>query len=308
MLQLPIKKADTSRVSIAELQLALSEGLSESFKDVNVSLSCCPDLKKKPYNFYCSTIGRGAIFDVGGPGYLVPDTNFEKRYSLDQLLGLCSVLEVPDDLIFGPCAGPFWELGSNSEMVACKHSKDNFSNSFVSWAYEDDKKLPKASFKSISSNNFGLLGNFFVSSQDEESTVLKISASGRLSDLNFTDAIQKCISESFPKKVISMGGLFVVSNSRINCHVMPNFSPKRLVNSCMVNEWLKFFAFEPPMTFATVLHSHDPGLDLRMEHSHGLNENNRQLGHYHNDIDGDTVSYEGIFALADKAIRVDMPQ
>ena len=308
MIQLPVKKADASDVSLSEVQAALSENLCECFKDVDVSLTQCPDLDRKPYDFFCKTIGRGAIFDVGGPGYLVPDPNFEKKYSFDQILGLCSVLEVPDDIIFGPCAGPFWEVGTNCEMIAGKNSNDDFSNSFVSWAYHDEDKSSKSSFKATKSNNFGILGNFFVSPQNEESTVLKVSATGRLSDLNFTQSIQKCISDSFPKKVISMGGLFVVSNSRINCHVMPNFSQERLLNSCMVNEWLKFFPFEPPMTFATVLHTHDPGLDLRMEHSHGMNENKMQLGHYHNDIDGDTVSYEGVFALADKVIRVDMPQ
>ena len=308
MLQLPIKKVDAANVLMSELKVVLSDKLTENFKDVSVSLSPCPNLRKKPYNFYCDTIGKGAIFDVGGPGNLVPEPNLAKKYSLDQLLGLCSVLEVPDDLIFGACAGPFWEMGTNCEMVAYKNSTDVLSSSFVSWAHEDDGKSVKTRFKSISSNNFGLLGNFFVSSHFSESPVFKISASGRLSDLNFTEAIRKAISDSFPKKIISMGGIFVVSDSRINCHVMPNFSDEKLISNCMVNDWLRFFSFDSPMTFATVLHSYDPGLDLRMEHSHGLNEINRQLGHYHNDIDADSVSYEGVFALADKVIRVDMPQ
>ena len=304
MKQLPLKAVETFQPSLKSLKTALGENLTQYFADVNVKLEPCPDLNESPFRFPISNISKGAILDVGGPANLLPTPNKSKKYSLEQLLDLCNILHVPNEIIFGSCAGPFWEMGKNCEMVACKKSSSTESDSFLGYV---DESSDGARFKCSSSNNFGLLGNFFVCSEEEESTILRIKAKTRLTNENFTNAIRNVISQNFPNQVVSLGGVFSVTGSQTNCHVMPDFSQEPLENDKMVQDWLNFYEFDESMTFASVLHSHDPGLNLRMEHSHGYNEERKQLGHYHYDLNPETVEYDGVFALATKVVRIDMP-
>lgn len=53
--------------------------------------------------------------------------------------------------------------------------------------------------------------------------------------------------------------------------------------------------------------SQDPGLDLRVEHTHGYSIQNQQGGHYHEDVTPTQVEYIGYFNFAEKVIRVDKP-
>jgi len=304
MSQLPLKEIEAKQPGLRKLKNSIEGNLKEYFEDVKVCLEVCPDLNQKPFNFPAKSISNGAILDVGGPANLTPSPNLSKKYSMDQLLDLCNVLQVPNDILFGACAGPFWKVGKNSEMVACKLSKSQESKSFLGLVNENNSN---AEFKTTCSNEFGILGNFFVCGEEPESTVLRITARKRISDENFTNSVRKSIMKDFPEEIISLGGVFSVSQSKLNCHVMPDFSTKPLENDEMVKDWLNFYAFDAPMTFASVLHCHDPGLKLRMEHSHGYNEVNGQLGHYHNDLNPENVIYDGVFALASKVIRIDMP-
>ena len=47
-----------------------------------------------------------------------------------------------------------------------------------------------------------------------------------------------------------------------------------------VNQWLKFYTVSAPLTVLSVFVSRDPGLDLRVEHSHGWGEDGAQGGLY----------------------------
>ena len=304
MSKLPLKVIESSDISLKIIEDVLATKLNDYFECIEVKLGTCPDLRSQPFNFPVSTISEGAILDIGGPQFLIPQPNLTKQYSMDKMLDLCNILHVPNELMFGACAGPFWEVGKNSEMVACKHGNNLKSNSLLGYV---DEETGKSAFEATSSDNFGILGNFFVCSEELESTVLRISVQKRKTDLNFTNSIRKSISEALPNQIISLGGVFTASNSRLNCHVMPDFSLTPLVNDEMVNKWLNFYHFASPMTFASVLHCHDPGLNLRMEHSHGFNLESQQLGHYHNDLDPESVRYEGVFCLASKIVRIDMP-
>jgi hypothetical protein len=52
--------------------------------------------------------------------------------------------------------------------------------------------------------------------------------------------------------------------------------------------------------------SHDPGLDLRIEHTHCFS-NHGEGGHYHYDITPDEVEYHGYYTVAEKIVRIDKP-
>jgi len=77
-----------------------------------------------------------------------------------------------------------------------------------------------------------------------------------------------------------------------------------------VDKWLKFFQVSPPFLCQSVLVSSDPGLDLRVEHSHGwtLHEGATEAGHYHYDILPQDVEYHGIYTVAQKIVRIDRPK
>ena len=70
-----------------------------------------------------------------------------------------------------------------------------------------------------------------------------------------------------------------------------------------VNQWLKFYEMSAPLTVLSVMVSRDPGLDLRVEHSHGWGEDGVQGGHYHYDTTPDTVRYTGYYNLASTCYR-----
>ena len=54
--------------------------------------------------------------------------------------------------------------------------------------------------------------------------------------------------------------------------------------------------------------STDPGLDLRVEHTHGYSTVNGEGGHYHIDTTPDEIQYEGYFCPAEFIYRLDAPK
>jgi len=157
-----------------------------------------------------------------------------------------------------------------------------------------------------------VLSNVFVSGGKGQ--VLEVKCSVRLDkSKNFTSAIREALRQEFGEaKPIALGGLFRVTDSSTKIHVMRDFSETPLKSEEDVNTWLKFFHIKPPMLFQSVLVSSDPGLDLRIDHSHGWRLNGEgereEAGHYHYDDMPDTVEYHGIYATAERIIRIDRPQ
>lgn len=74
-------------------------------------------------------------------------------------------------------------------------------------------------------------------------------------------------------------------------------------------EWLSYHVFDAPVVCLSVMHSADPGLGLRMEHTHCFGVGGRSGGHYHYDIlDGDgDVEYEAFLNVASVVYRIDRP-
>jgi len=64
---------------------------------------------------------------------------------------------------------------------------------------------------------------------------------------------------------------------------------------------------EAPLNVLSVFVSRDPGLDLRVEHSHGWGGNS-QGGHYHYDTTPEDVEYLGYYNTAELCYRVDRPK
>ncbi|XP_048046005.1 ester hydrolase C11orf54 homolog isoform X3 [Megalobrama amblycephala] len=73
-----------------------------------------------------------------------------------------------------------------------------------------------------------------------------------------------------------------------------------------VDNWLRHFEVSAPLIFQTVMVSKDPGLDLRVEHTHGFSHHG-EGGHYYIDTTPNTVEYLGYFLPAELLYRIDRP-
>uniref|UniRef100_A0A8C2KYQ8 DUF1907 domain-containing protein n=2 Tax=Cyprinus carpio TaxID=7962 RepID=A0A8C2KYQ8_CYPCA len=86
----------------------------------------------------------------------------------------------------------------------------------------------------------------------------------------------------------------------------PEFSACPLNTNEDVNNWLRHFEISAPLIFQTVMVSRDPGLDLRVEHTHGFSHHG-EGGHYYIDTTPNTVEYLGYFLPAEFIYRIDRP-
>lgn len=135
---------------------------------------------------------------------------------------------------------------------------------------------------------------------------MKIKAKRRIGDENFVSSIRKAIISKHGVKCIGLGGVFLIQQGKVKLHVMPEFSKSPLNSDNDVENWLKFYEMTSPLVCLSVLVSNDPGLDLRMEHTHCFS-NHGEGGHYHHDTTPEDIEYEGYFSLAEEIVRIDRP-
>ena len=154
------------------------------------------------------------------------------------------------------------------------------------------------------SADFALMANLFCC-DGSPGDVLKIVARTRIGKENFTAAIQKILKAEYGERTVSLGGVFLIRKGKAKLHVMPDFS-KEPLDQEKTEEWLKFYECEAPLVCLSTFHSHDPGLELRMEHTHCFSEHG-DGGHYHFDTTLENVEYEAYFNTAKIIYRVDQP-
>ena len=68
-----------------------------------------------------------------------------------------------------------------------------------------------------------------------------------------------------------------------------------------------YIEFGAPFVNMATLISKDPGLDLRVEHTHGYSKVNKTGGHYHYDTTPQEIEYLGYFSPAELIYRIDAP-
>ena len=207
--------------------------------------------------------------------------------------------------LIGASAGPFHDLGVNSELMPnlSFDGETVVNRTFCAMIDSEDEDMVVC--KSIKSRDCGLMANLF-GSEGLPGLVLRIEAKGRIGEMSFTKTIQNALKREFGERVISIGGVFLVRTGKAMLHVMPDFSRKPLGTREEVEKWLRYFEMDAPLVCLSVFHTHDPGLDLRIEHTHCFSEHN-QGGHYHNDVTPDEVEYEAYFNVADVIYRIDRP-
>ncbi|KAF1926873.1 ester hydrolase-like protein C11orf54 [Didymella exigua CBS 183.55] len=299
----PIQRVDLNPPPLHELVDAIKTKMVQNFKSASVTVEECPDLREAPYSLACTGLsGSPRIADVGGQPNLAPTPNFTKKYDL---LNIAKLMEMPENqgAMLGAAAGPFHVVGMNSELMPnLAWWSDKLVNETHCARVRDDGS---ALCEKLDSQDCALMANLFGSA-GLPGDVLHITASSRKGSLNFTEVIRKALKDAYGTRTISLGGVFVISRGKAKLHVMPDFSPTPLITDEQKQKWLKFYNMKAPLVCLSVLHSYDPGFDLRIEHTHCFSHHG-EGGHYHYDTTPDDVQYEAWFNVAETLYRIDRP-
>ncbi|XP_054718191.1 ester hydrolase C11orf54-like [Uloborus diversus] len=286
--------------SLEEVAGVLEKGLQETFTSVSVRVVECPNLKEKPFMLASEGLsGKTALADVGGVPYLVPLAQKDKIYDMKKI---AQKIGTPNAFIIGAGAGPRHHIGTNCEMMANIKLDPEFNNTHIAKiGKEKDYELIQLK----DSSEFCLLGNLFIS-EGKPGKVIQVLAQKRKGPENFVSAMRKVLAKEYGVKPVGMGGVFVIKSGKAKLHIMPDYSEKPLNSDDDVNNWLKFFDLPAPLSCLSTFVSCDPGLDLRIEHTHCFSDHGVG-GHYHEDTTPDCVDYEGYFNVADFMYRFDPP-
>lgn len=300
--ELPVEKRSLHVPDLEELCRVLQEGLSTNFENVAVQTVECPDLTQRPFTLAAQGIcGSPRLADVGGVPYLVPLAQRDKVYNFDSV---ARSVDLPGAFIIGAgagqCASVNCELMPNIVTSSdCTHGNNQSRAAMIC---PDDgilmvKKYPK--------NEFYILGNLFAS-EGKTGQVIEVKVKKRTGDTNFVTNMRETLKAYYGEKPVGLGGTFLIESGNAKLHVMPDYSLVPLNSDADVNNWLKFREAESPLVCLSVLISHDPGLSLRVEHTHCFNQF-FEGGHYHYDTTPNEVSYRGYFVPAEYIYRLDRP-
>lgn len=287
---------------LEEVAAVLQTAIRKYFAEGSVTVVECPDLTKSPYSLGASGLcGSPRLADVGGVPFLMPTVQKDKLYDMETL---ANTVDLPESFVIGAGAGPHDYIGVNSELMAdvitgtkCKNG--SYTAKINAAGKCELQKLPE------DQPRCALMLNMFAS-KGERGKVLRVWAKKRTADTNLVSCLRQALEDHYGDKPVGLGGTFRLVEGSAKCHVMPDFSPVPLTCNDDVNKWLHFFDFPAPMVFMSTLVSKDPGMDLRVEHSHGYGKD--YGGHYHFDTTPDTVEYEAYYNLAEYMYRIDRPR
>lgn len=301
-MSLPVEFKPLHIPPLEEVAEVLQKALQKNFAEVEVTVVNCPDLTKEPFCLKARGLcGSPRLADVGGVPHLMPHVQKDKLYDIKTL---AVSVDLPDAFVVGAGAGPYPAVGVNSELMANIVTGDNCANGSHIAKIDSSgnfqlMKLPE------SATGCALMLNMFAS-EGLPGKVLRVWAKKRTGNINLVTSIRQALLSHYSEKPIGLGGTFRLVNGHAKCHVMPDFSTVPLTCTEDVNEWLRFFDMQAPMVFLSTLITKDPGLDLRLEHSHGYGSNCG--GHYHYDTTPEIVEYEAFYNVAEFIYRVDRPK
>lgn len=319
-----VTKHPRNNPSLEDLAEVIQRSLEDNFNHATASVVQCPDLRQPPFNLAAPGLsGNPCIADIGGQPNLFPSPNFKAQYSL---LALAKDMQLSpaEGFLLGAGAAPFQDIGHNAELAP----NISWKSKVESPEFEDPNSMTitnmthviqvnqggSPSCETLPSTNCALMMNLY-GSNGHTGPVLKVTARGRIGELNFTNCIRLGLHAVYgDTNPISLGGAFLLKSGKAKFHVMPDFpAPDQLPfrdRAQLEKEWLTYHVFKAPVVCLTVMHSADPeGLGLRMEHTHCFDaEGEIKGGHYHYDVmDGEEVEYEAYLHPAGVLYRIDQP-
>lgn len=300
----PLQKIKLHIPTLEEVASVLQDGLAKNFAEVQVTVKECPDLTQKPFMLADKGLcGNTRVTDVGGPPFLAPTVKTNKIYNL-KAIGELS--ELPNALLVGAGAGPHHVEGVNCEMMSNIKVSDDGTVNNQTHICKVNQETSGYILKKSPTTDFCLMANLFIS-EGKPGKVLEIKTGKRTGPENFMTCIRNVLASHYGSEPVALGGAFVVQKGKVKTHVMPKFSECPLNSDEDVNKWLHFYEMNAPFTCLGYLVSHDPGLDLRIEHFHGFSDHG-DGGHYHCDTTPDEVEYLGYLNVAEYLYRIDRPK
>lgn len=312
----PVRKITVNPPSLDDLAPSIQSGLQANFQSVIVSVEQSPDLRQAPFHLASPGLcGNTRIGDVGGPEYVDPLPDMSKKY---EFLSLAESMEMStrQGLFIGAGAGPLHVLNTNTEMMPNLSYTGNHGDkadevqNLSRYARINDKGEVVVDTTDDSNTAFALLTNVFAA-DGLPGPLLHIKVKSRTGKLNFLQAIQAGLKNTFGDHLISIGGVFVLTNGKANLHAMAHSIDQPFVGK-IDHPWLRSFDAGSPLIGLTVFHSgDDSGAHLRSEHTHCFSVDGDGLGgHYHWDIDDtkEEVEYEAWLNTADLVYRIDQPR
>ncbi|XP_073336067.1 ester hydrolase C11orf54 homolog [Pagrus major] len=304
------EKVQLHAPDLVELRGVLQAGLEDNFAEVQVSVVECPDLTKEPFQFPVKGLcGSPRITDVGGVPYLIPLVQKHKEYDMNTV---SKELELPGAFILGAAGAASRIVGMNAELMPVVLTEAEGrpavnSSYFSSINPADGQCLQEKYSDKFSDCCFGLLGNLYAC-EGKPGKVIEVRAKKRTGSHSLVTALRTTLEGHYPDKSLALGGTFIIQKGKAKIHIMPReFSVCPLNTNDEVNNWLKHFEVSAPLICQSVLVSRDPGLDLRVEHTHCFSHHG-EGGHYYIDTTPDTVEYLGYFMPAEFVYRIDRPK
>lgn len=296
--------------TLEELCVVLQSGLETNFAKAQVRVVNCPDLTKEPFHFPVTGLcGSPRITDVGGVPYLVPLVKKEKEYDMNEI---AKEVELPGCFFLGAGAVASRVVGMNAEMMPLvlteAEGRPAVNGSYFSSIDPTNGECLQEKYSDkFSGCHFGLLANLYAC-EGKPGKVIEVWAKQRTGEQSLVTTLRKTLEDHYSDKSLALGGTFIVQKGKAKIHIMPReFSACPLSTNDEVNNWLKHFEVSAPLICQSVLVSKDPGLDLRVEHSH-LFSHHGEGGHYYIDTTPDTVEYVGYFLPAEYVYRIDRPK
>jgi len=293
-------------IPLEQIAEVLEAGLAKNYQECEVKVVPCPDLSSEPWGLAAKGLcGSTRILDIGGVPYLMPNVMKEKLYQMRDYPKLTGGPQ--SGLVIGAGAGPWPFLNRNAEMMPnllVRKDGEVEQETRITRTHDEDGSYSTLKLPPSETRN-AVLGNVFIC-DGESGPVLRVRAKTRTGTKNLVSAMREALVDAFPDKSIGLGGVFNIVSGKAKIHVMPDFSSCPIDTDKQVEEWLNFYEMSAPFTVLSVLVANDPGLDLRVEHSHGWGHSG-QGGHYHIDTTPDEVEYLGYYSLASVCWRVDRP-
>jgi len=310
-MQLKIEKGTFSEFSLDKICEALQTGLSKNYKEVNVSVIDCPNLR----NWDCPAegiSGNQKIIDVGGEPYMHDPKFLGAEFDYEEI---SKQIDSEKSYALGAGSGAMSCLnGHCGELVINENLITNESKSIIARVSEDKKCI----VEKYSAKKHGGLGNIYYT-DGKKGKVLKLIIKGRDGKQgSLPQAIRTALIEDLTTEdhKLALAGVFRILNGKIRSHVQPDYKdikheyydPKLM--KC-VKDFLQFYEpVGPELQCYSVLWTGDPtggNLNLREsgEHTHFHSYNHdRDAGHYHFDVTPDEIEYEGYFNIATEVHRV----
>ncbi|XP_065155664.1 ester hydrolase C11orf54 homolog [Atheta coriaria] len=288
-----------------EMAHVLSKQLKSQFHYVKTEVANSPDLREEPFLLTTAGLtGSTRVLDIGSLSNLVPRPNLKKSYSLVDMM---SIAELNTAYAFGAGAGPFKQLGYNSEGVYNFNVRDCTLHQHS--ASIRVTNLPNGTFGykllnlNDSQTDVGFLCNLFAS-KGHPGKVVQLHLKQRInSTFVLGTGLRHILRKHFgSEKPIGVGLVGLFKNGVADTSVMPTFSEEPVENFA---DWVKHFNTSAPFVMLGTILTEDQGLNLYTPHIHFRNEH--QGGHFINDISPEDVEYVIYLSPAEYIYRVDQP-